>query len=268
MALDEFPYVETAKLFLGAHPDDVEVTCGGLIKRTLDLGFPVWYLCATNGAPSDLTYYPRYNCDSPMSYAQMRREELIQAAGILGIEEDKIHLSNVDDQRLAWHVEEFVNNVTELIEKQKPEVIFCPAFEGGHPDHDSLHLITHLSREKSSIKPLVVEYPEYNYNGGSKNFSRFIPNKQEVYIFNLFPEESSKKGQAFNAFASQQKYIMPFLESGIMERELFRLSDFPKRIQFPHPRPLYYETVNIKVNPREVLENLTKFLSGQNETQN
>jgi len=96
MALDEFPYVETAKLFLGAHPDDVEVTCGGLIKRTLDLGFSVWYFCVTNGAPSDLTYYPRYSCDSPMSYAQMRREELIQAAGILGIEEDKIYLSNVE----------------------------------------------------------------------------------------------------------------------------------------------------------------------------
>jgi len=260
MALDEFPYVETAKLFLGAHPDDVEVTCGGLIKRTLDLGFPVWYFCVTNGAPSDLTYYPRYSCDSPMGYAQIRREELIQAAGILGIEEDKIHLSNVDDQRLAWHIEEIVDRVTELIEKQKPEVIFCPAFEGGHPDHDSLHLISHLAREKSSIKPLVVEYPEYNYYSGSKNFSRFIPNKQEEYIFNLLPEESSKKRQAFNAFASQQKYIMPFLESGIMERELFRLSDFPKKIQFPHQRPLFYEVVNVKVNPLDVMDELNKCL--------
>ena len=260
MALDEFPYVETAKLFLGAHPDDVEVTCGGLIKRTLDLGFSVWYFCVTNGAPSDLTYYPRYSCDSPMSYAQMRREELIQAAGILGIEEDKIYLSNVDDQRLAWHVEEIVDRVRELIEKQKPEVIFCPAFEWWHPDHDSLHLISHLAREKSSIKPLVVEYPEYNYYSGSKNFSRFIPNKQEEYMFNLLFEESSKKRQAFNAFASQQKYIMPFLESGIMERELFRLSDFPKKIQFPHQRPLFYEVVNVKVNPLDVMDELNKCL--------
>lgn len=258
MALDEFPYVETAKLFLGAHPDDVEVTCGGLIKRTLDLGFPVWYFCATNGAPSDLTYYPRYSCDSPTSYAQMRREELIQAASILGIEKDKIYLSNVDDQRLAWHIEESVDKVTELIEEQKPEVIFCPAFEGGHPDHDSLHLISHLAREKSSIKPLVVEYPEYNYFEGNKNFSRFIPGKQEVYRFHLSSEESLKKGQAFNAFESQQKYIMPFLESGIITMELFRLSDFPKRIQFPHQRPLFYEVVNVKVNPVDVISELNK----------
>lgn len=36
-------------LFIGAHPDDLEILCGGTIRRCVEQGHEVWMAVATNG---------------------------------------------------------------------------------------------------------------------------------------------------------------------------------------------------------------------------
>lgn len=64
---------------VGAHPDDVEIACGGTIASLVDQGYRVAIIDLTNGEPTPL-------CPSP----DVRLKEAEEAAKILGVQERKI----------------------------------------------------------------------------------------------------------------------------------------------------------------------------------
>ena len=60
---------------VGAHPDDVEIACGGTLARLVEQGYRVGIIDLTDGEPTP-------NCPNP----QVRLEEAAAAAAALGIE--------------------------------------------------------------------------------------------------------------------------------------------------------------------------------------
>ncbi len=61
-------------MFVGAHPDDVEIACGGTIHRLGQQGYRVGIVDLTDGEPTPL-------CDKPVT----RWEEAKAAANVLGV---------------------------------------------------------------------------------------------------------------------------------------------------------------------------------------
>ena len=61
---------------VGAHPDDIEITCGGTLARLVEQGYRVGIIDLTNGEPTP-------NCPSP----DVRVAEANAAAAALGIHE-------------------------------------------------------------------------------------------------------------------------------------------------------------------------------------
>ena len=59
---------------VGAHPDDVEIACGGTLARLVQLGYKVGIIDLTDGEPTPLSPGP-----------EVRLEEARQAAEVLGI---------------------------------------------------------------------------------------------------------------------------------------------------------------------------------------
>jgi N-acetylglucosamine malate deacetylase 1 len=66
-------------IVVGAHPDDVEIACGGTIAALVDQGYRVGIIDLTNGEPTPL-------CPSP----EVRLAEAAAAAKVLGVHVRKI----------------------------------------------------------------------------------------------------------------------------------------------------------------------------------
>lgn len=68
---------------VGAHPDDVEIACGGTLAKLVDQGYRVGIIDLTNGEPT-----PR--CDDP----EIRLSEAADAAAVLGVSRKILALPN------------------------------------------------------------------------------------------------------------------------------------------------------------------------------
>lgn len=107
-------------LAFGAHPDDVEIGCGGSLALNSKQGYRV--------AIADLTEGEKASRGTVF----IRKEEKQRAAQILGIPTryslnlPDTQLDNNPSQRLP---------IIELIRQTRPKIILAPYWEDRHPDH-------------------------------------------------------------------------------------------------------------------------------------
>jgi bacillithiol biosynthesis deacetylase BshB1 len=109
-------------LAFGAHPDDVELFCGGVLIRLADLGYRTGVIdltrgeLATNGTPAE------------------RAREAEAAARVLGLAvRENLGLPDgfLDPAPGSPHL----GPVVEAIRRHRPEILLIPWIEERHPDH-------------------------------------------------------------------------------------------------------------------------------------
>lgn len=107
-------------LAIAAHPDDVELTCGGTLIKMAQKGYRVGIL--------DLTQGEMGTRGTP----EIRRREAAAAARILGVR----HRDNLGlpDARLEVN-EGYKLAVAAKIRAWRPHAVILPYWEGRHPDH-------------------------------------------------------------------------------------------------------------------------------------
>jgi bacillithiol biosynthesis deacetylase BshB1 len=107
-------------LAIAAHPDDVELTCGGTLLRMSEEGYRVGILDLTRGEMGT------------RGTPETRRREAAIAARILRVH----HRQNLGlpDARLTV-CEEYKMAVAERIRALRPRTVILPYWEGRHPDH-------------------------------------------------------------------------------------------------------------------------------------
>jgi LmbE family N-acetylglucosaminyl deacetylase len=93
---------------VGAHPDDIEIACGGSLARLVQLGHSVGIVDLTDGEPTPY-------CDDPA----VRRAEAMEAARILGVHRVILDLPN---RKLFDNFEARVALATEF-RKFRPQLV-------------------------------------------------------------------------------------------------------------------------------------------------
>ena len=107
-------------LVFGAHPDDVELSCGATIAKEISLGKTVGIVDLTRGELGT------------RGTAEIRDEEAAEAAKILGVSVR---------ENLRFRDGFFVNDekhqleVIKMIRKYQPEIVICNAVDDRHIDH-------------------------------------------------------------------------------------------------------------------------------------
>ena len=107
-------------LAFGAHPDDVELGCGGTIAKEIALGKKVGIVDLTRGELGT------------RGSAEIRDIEAVKAAKILGVSiRENLNMRdgffiNDEEHQLA---------VIRMLRKYKPEIVLCNAIEDRHIDH-------------------------------------------------------------------------------------------------------------------------------------
>ncbi|MBF2709030.1 bacillithiol biosynthesis deacetylase BshB1 [Flavobacterium soyangense] len=107
-------------LAFGAHPDDVELGCGGTIAKEIALGKKVGIIDLTRGELGT------------RGSVEIRNQEATNAAKILGVSARE----NLD-MRDGFFVndESHQMGIIKMLRKYKPEIVLCNAIDDRHIDH-------------------------------------------------------------------------------------------------------------------------------------
>jgi LmbE family N-acetylglucosaminyl deacetylase len=108
-------------LAIGAHPDDLEYSCGGTLIRHAQKGDEVYLMVVTDGQQGG---------DS-----ELRRAEQMEAAKIIGAND--VYFGGYSDTRFICD-RESINAIEEVINKVKPDTVYTHCLDDTHQDHRNL----------------------------------------------------------------------------------------------------------------------------------
>ncbi|MCX7736522.1 MAG: bacillithiol biosynthesis deacetylase BshB1 [Candidatus Kapabacteria bacterium] len=130
-------------LAIGAHPDDIELACGGTVAKFTEEGYSVAIVDCTNGELGS-----RGN-------AEIRAIEAKNGAEILGVKfRENLGLP---DGKLTVN-DESVEKMIVMIRKYRPKIVLVnPPYER-HPDHEASHFILRKAMFKSGLIKVETEY--------------------------------------------------------------------------------------------------------------
>ncbi|MEX1324641.1 MAG: PIG-L deacetylase family protein [Synechococcaceae cyanobacterium] len=119
----------TTLLAFGAHPDDIEIGCGGTVRKLIEQGWRAVHVCVTSGEAGSSTI-------DRTTLAATREQEAQRAAEVLGSE--RVEFLRAPDGLTAYS-RELKIAVIDLIRAVRPEILFVHASSDAFPDHRVVH---------------------------------------------------------------------------------------------------------------------------------
>ncbi|HLA69147.1 MAG TPA: bacillithiol biosynthesis deacetylase BshB1 [Bacteroidota bacterium] len=132
-------------LAVGAHPDDIELSCGATIARMVQLGH--------SAAIADLTQGEL----GTRGTKEIRSREAEEAAGILGVKTRrnlKIADGNIEVSQTNLH------KVIALIRELRPSMMIIPHSFDRHPDHTHAHRLCREAWFYSGLSKISTKHEE------------------------------------------------------------------------------------------------------------
>lgn len=184
-------------LFVGPHPDDIEIGAGATAAKLAAMGKQICFLICTDGR------YGTENMKEPVTYDELieiRKKEAAASAAYLGI--DDIRFLGLSDGG-AYTQQELRKGIAQTISSFKPDVVLCP-----DPNVSSECHIDHLNvgeavrraccfssnpgtMEQYGCDPHAVQALAYYMTAKPNRFIRTAGYlKKQIYaIQNMFPSQ-------------------------------------------------------------------------------
>lgn len=216
-------------LVIAAHADDDAVGFGiGLRDRR---AAAIAYL--TDSAPRDPRFFTTPS-PSRQLYAAARRAETLRAAAMLGVAQQSLFFFDAVDMEAFRELARLDRELSTLATGLAPQIIWSPAYDGGHPDHDvAAFLATRLAAR------LAIPHCEFAlYPAGRRLMPLRFSGADQGSVRQLTAEEQDFKRALLAVYASQH----PLLARVDCTRERYRVAlryDFRRR---PVAGPTLYET--------------------------
>ena len=96
------------------------------------------------------------------AYQNTRKEESLKGCEYLGLDTANCIFLDYLDGETYKHLNDIYKVLVSKIEEIKPNIIYIPAFEGGHIDHDITHYATVKAAKTIDSTIIIFEYPEYS----------------------------------------------------------------------------------------------------------
>ena len=196
---DNGPDPSLRALIVAAHVDDDAVGFAlGLRNRR---GAAIAYL--TDSAPRDPRFFVTPS-ESRETYARTRRAEAQRAAASLGLAERALFFLDAVDMEAYRELPRLDRELRALATRVAPHILWSPAYDGGHPDHDvAAFLAARVARR------LAVPHWEFALYAAGRRFRplRFSGSDQGVVVRHLTAEEQDFKRRLLSLYASQQSLL-------------------------------------------------------------
>jgi len=142
-------------LALGAHPDDIEIGCGGTLLKYTKAGHGVYLMVLTEGAQG--------------GSAKVRRDEQLASCRILGAKE--VFWGGYPDTEVPV-TRRAIQQIEDIVKKVDPAFIFVNYFDDTHQDHRHLATCTVTASSGEDIRT-----PRSPLPGGPSSRSRTLSRK-------------------------------------------------------------------------------------------
>ena len=133
-------------LAIAAHPDDVEVTCAGLLLRMADRGYKTGVLDLTRGEMGT------------KGTPEIRDREAAAAASIMGL--TLRENAWLPDSRLALNDESRIW-VASCLRRLRPRIVVIPADGQRHPDHNAAGEIAYAAIFVAGLSKFSTDHPAH-----------------------------------------------------------------------------------------------------------
>lgn len=138
-------------LALGAHPDDLELLCGGTLAKYALRGDKVTMCSLTNGNMG----HPEYK---PDDMARVRKAEMEASAALIGA--DVIWL-NVDDEMSEITLAARLM-ITDLLREVRPDIVITHYDQDYHVDHRNASQLVFEAAPLACVHNIITEHPVLN----------------------------------------------------------------------------------------------------------
>ena len=173
-------------LAIGAHPDDVEIGCGGTIKKHSEMGDEVMILTLTKGARG--------------GNKADRQKESENAAKSLN---SRLIMYDLEDTKLS-NGGDTIQSIEQTIKDFNPNIIYTHSLNDTHQDHRATHYATLVAARK--VKHIYA----YLAPSGTMEF--------HPRYFEHIEEYLDDKMKAINCFTSQTMLCArPYLKTSIIQ---------------------------------------------------
>lgn len=174
-------------LAIAAHPDDVELTCGGTLIKAVQQGYKVGILDLTQGEMGT------------RGTAAIRLREAAAAARVMGVR----YRANLGlpDSRLAL-TEENKFAVARRIRETRPRTVILPYWEGRHPDHYTAAQIAYEGCFLAGLRRLPL--PGEAFRPFKVIYATTYENVQPTFVVDISKQFQRRK-RAILCYASQFK---------------------------------------------------------------
>lgn len=231
-------------LAIGAHPDDIELGCGGLLLKAArqDHHNIFMYTLTRGGASGD---------------PEERTKELIQSAKFIGAK--KLWIDNFEDTKLSLS-SDLINHIEFFIKRADPDIVLTHSLGDTHHDHRAIAAST---MEAGRFVPNILAYeipvtrdfkPQVYYD-----ISDVIDGKIE--LINIFLSQRSKSFLQSNAIRGLAQYraLQSRFDNSVSCVEAFEVQKlfFGKDFKLLNiPQDKVTRTVSQQM-PKEVIESIT-----------
>lgn len=212
-------------LFISPHVDDETIGAGGTLLKHADNKDRIvcLYMADGGGAVSSL---------DKESLIELRKKEAKKTKDIIGME--KLYFLNIPDGQVIVK-DEYVKRINNILEEEKPDIIYMPFLLDGHIDHvNSTRIVM------ESIRQWNNEFENIYMYSVNTPIRPDIINTVTIMDKDLF----IKKNNLYNVFKSQ--YVMGFDAFRLVDRmgrllvrkgyglEGFVKTDLNKVLQYNH----------------------------------
>ena len=210
------PLTQKAAMVFAPHQDDETLGCGGLIALKRQHNLPVQLVFLTDGQKSHM-YAPWLA--APPNIAQIRRQEAMNAASILGVMPSDVHfLDQIDGSLRALTHEQrqrLIQQLTQLLLRYQPEEVYVPHRRDHHADHESTYELVRAAIAQAQLQVELLQYPIWLFWESPLFFDLKRQDLANAVCLDVKSVQDQKK-RAIAEYQSQRLLLPPGLLNGYL----------------------------------------------------
>lgn len=182
---------------LGAHPDDIEIACGGLLLELVERRKVRATFATLSGSPE-------------------RRQEA-RAAAAAFIPGADVRFWDLPDGRLPAHWAEAKAGIEQLAQQTCPDLVLCPSRDDSHQDHRLVaELVPTAWRDT-----LILEYEIPKWDGDLRPVTHYVPVSRENALRKVKFLESSYPSQVDRDWWDEETFLSLMRLRGVECRQRY-----------------------------------------------